>query len=137
MRVLLSDKANKGLLNVDQTIAAKKCIHDLNRDVVIKMSLLLKINQETMAPERLIKVITGLRNNGSLSEEVEKNIKHVVYINKIKALKKLISVLNISRSDNQLPIPPRTPEDLLNALFSTTLEMNSVEGKYFFTFLIY
>ena len=129
MRVLLSDKAGKGLLTVHQIIAAKKCIHDLNRDVVNKMSLLININQDTMAPEMLIKVITGLRNNGSLSEEVEKSIKHVVYVNKIKALKELISVLNISRSDNQLPIPPRTPEDLLNALFSSTLEMNSGKGK--------
>ena len=128
MRVLLSSKASNGLLTVSQTIGAKKIIHDLNRDVVRKMSILLNIHENTMAPEELIKVITELRNNGSLGDAVEKEIKHVVYVEKIKALKQLISLLNISKSDNELSIPPRTPDDLLDALFSKTLEMKEVKG---------
>ena len=135
MRVLLSGKASKGLLSVRQTIAAKKCIHDLNRAVVMKMSILLNISHDNMAPEQLVSVITQSRNSGSLSEEVERKIKHVVYVSKIKALKELISVLNLSRSDDELSIPPRTPEDLLDALFSATLNLADVEGKYLLTIL--
>ena len=131
MRVLLSNKASNGLLTVSQTIGAKKIIHDLNRDVVRKMSTLLNIHENTMAPEELIKVITELRNNGSLGDAVEKEIKHVVYVEKIKALRQLISLLNISKSDNELGIPPRTPDDLLDALFSKTLEMKEVKGTSF------
>ena len=129
MRVLLSNKASNGLLTVSQTIGAKKIIHDLNRDVVRKMSTLLNIHENTMAPEELIKVITDLRNNGSLGDGVEKEIKHVVYVEKIKALKQLISILNISKSDNELTIPSRTPDDLIDALFSKTLDMSEVKGK--------
>ena len=129
MRVLLSNKASNGLLTVTQTIGAKKIIHDLNRDVVRKMSTLLNIHENTMAPEELIKVITDLRNNGSLGDGVEKEIKHVVYVEKIKALKQLISILNISKSDNELTIPSRTPDDLIDALFSKTLNMSEVKGK--------
>ena len=129
MRVLLSNKASNGLLTVSQTIGAKKIIHDLNRDVVRKMSTLLNIHENTMAPEELIKVITDLRNNGSLGDGVEKEIKHVVYVEKIKALKQLISILNISKSDNELTIPSRTPDDLIDALFSKTLNMSEVKGK--------
>ena len=129
MRVLLSNKASNGLLTVSQTIGAKKIIHDLNRDVVRKMSTLLNIHENTMAPEELIKVITDLRNNASLGDGVEKEIKHVVYVEKIKALKQLISILNISKSDNELTIPSRTPDDLIDALFSKTLNMSEVKGK--------
>ena len=129
MRLLLSKKASNGLLTVSQTIGAKKIIHDLNRDVVRKMSTLLNIHEDTMAPEELIKLITELRNNGSLEDGVEKEIKHVVYVEKIKALKQLISILNISKSDNELTIPSRTPDDLIDALFSKTLDMNEVKGK--------
>ena len=129
MRVLLSNKASNGLLTVSQTIGAKKIIHDLNRDVVRKMSTLLNIQENKMAPDELIQVITELRNNGSLGDDVEKEIKHVVYVEKIKALKQLISLLNISKSDNQLTIPPRTPNDLLDALFSKTPEVKEVKGR--------
>ena len=38
------------------------------------------------------------------------------------------SLLNISKSDNELGIPPSTPDDLLDALFSKTLEMKEVKG---------
>ena len=130
MRVLLSNKASNGLLTVSQTIGAKKIIHDLNRDVVRKMSTLLNIHENTMAPEELIQVITELRNNGTLGDGVEKEIKHVVYVEKIKALKQLISLLNISKGDNELTIPPRTPDDLLDALFSKTLSMKEVKGMW-------
>ena len=128
MRLLLSKKATNGLLTVSQTIGAKQIIHNLNRDVVRKMSSLLNISKDTMAPEELIKVITFMRNNGSLDDNVERKIKHVVYVKKLKALKNLISLLNISRSDNTLLIPPNTPQDLLDALFSTTLDMDDVKG---------
>ena len=128
MRVLLSNKATNGLLSVRQTIGAKKIIHDLNRDVVRKMSSLLNINEERMAPDALIKLITLKRNNGSLDKEVEKKIKHVVYIKKLNALKQLVALLRISKVDGELSIPTNTPKDLVDSLFSTTVALNDVEG---------
>ena len=128
MRILLSNKASNGLLSVIQTIGAKKIIHDLNRNVVQKMSIILEIHEETMAPEELIKLITLKRNNGSLDKDAERKIKHVVYINKLKALKQLIALLGITKSDGQLSIPTNTPIDLVDSLFSTTVALKDVEG---------
>ena len=128
MRVLLSNKATNGLLSVRQTIGAKKIIHDLNRDVVRKMSSLLNIHEETMAPDTIIKLITLKRNNGSLDKEVERKIKHVVYIKKLNALKQLVALLSISKAGGELSIPRNTPKDLVDSLFSTTVALNDVEG---------
>ena len=128
MRGLLSKKATNGLLSVSQTIGAKKIIHDLNGNVVSKMSSLLNINQETMKPDELIKLITLKRNNGSLDKEIERQIKHVVYINKLKALKQLVGLLGISKAGGELSMPINTPKDLVDSLYFTTFTVNDVKG---------
>ena len=131
MRVLLNKRLSHGLLNSNQTLEAKKIIHDLNRDVVSKMTQLLNISEQAMTPKQLISVITLKRNSGTLGEKIENKIKQVMYVNKLKALKRLVSLIRISRDSGDLPIPPNTPQDLIDSIFSSSMDLSEVKGKIY------
>ena len=128
MRQLLSIKASKGLLTVRQTIDIKKVIHDLNRGVVGQVASLLNITNDSMPPHMLLQVVSSIRKNGTLDENIERQIKHVIYVRKMEGIKKLINILNMSIDDKELPIPTSTPKDLLNALFSSSIDLKDVKG---------
>ena len=129
MRILLNTRLSQGLLNTNQTLEAKKIIHDLNRDVVMKMARLLNISEETMTPKQLINVITLRRSNGKLDEKIENKIKQVMYAKKLEALKELVSLIGISKGSEDLRIPPSTPQDLIDSIFSSSMDLSQVKGK--------
>lgn len=54
-RRLLSARAHQARLNPKQTVAAKKIIHNLNKDTVEAMTGILGLDGQNMTPDDLIK----------------------------------------------------------------------------------
>ena len=55
--------------------------------------------------------------SGTVDPDVEWKIKQVVYFRKLKAIKELVHLLSLRQQDVNLP--PKVPQDLIDLIFST------------------
>ena len=116
IRNKLSTKAHNGELSAKQTIAAKRIIHNLNKESVQSMVEILKLNDTEIPPDELIILIKQKRTDGSISINTELEIKEVVYFKKLFAVKKLILLLHMEKEDIQIPVS--APRDLIDVIFT-------------------
>ena len=84
------------------------------------MVKLLSLNDTAMSPDELVSLIKTKRTDGTLSFDVELQIKEVVYFKKLYAIKALVLLLNLSRYN--IDIPKDTPADLMDVIFTPGLE---------------
>lgn len=120
IRSELSELAHLGKLSAKQTIIAKKIISTLNKESVESMVKLLSLNDTAMSPDELVSLIKTKRTDGTLSFDVELQIKEVVYFKKLYAIKALVLLLHLSRYN--IDIPKDTPADLMDVIFTPGLE---------------
>ena len=121
----LSQLAYKGDLSAKQTISAKKIIHNLNEESVKAMVQLLKLNDTSMSPDELVSMIKTKRTDGSLDTDTELKIKEVVYFKKLFAIKSLVLLLHMDKTD--IDLPPEAPQDLIDVIFTPGIEFFSVQ----------
>ena len=129
LRTRLSERAHNGRLSAKQTITAKKIIHNLNKESVETMVQLLHLNSSNMTPEELVNLIKTKRTNGSISDETELKIKEVVYFKKLYAIKSLVLLLHMDRTDIRLP--QNAPKDLIEVIFTPIFDDYLEEHPHF------
>ena len=95
---------------------AKKVIHTLNKESVEGMVKILQLNGTDMSPEALVNLIKTKRTDGSLNDQTELKIKEIVYFKKLYAIKSLVLLLHMDRTEMNLP--EEAPGDLIDVIFT-------------------
>lgn len=110
VRRSLSTMAHNGDLSAKQILTAKKIIFQFNKQSVDAMVALLSLNQELRHPDKLIAMIKDKMRDSSVEKSTKLKVKEVVYFKKLKAVKQLVMLLDLTEED--VGISENTPEDL-------------------------
>ena len=78
------------------------------------MVKILQLNGTDLTPEALVNLIKTKRTDGSLNDQTEFKIKEIVYFKKLYAIKSLILLLHMDRTD--INLPGEAPGDLIDVL---------------------
>ena len=120
VRSILSQMAYGGVLSAKQTIAAKKVIFQLNKQSVEAMVEVLSLDSTMIQPEQLIDLIKSMIADEDLDEKTRSKIKRIIYENKLKAIRQLILLLDLTREEFE--DIDSIPEDLVEFIFTAATD---------------